>query len=424
MGPGQKGVTMVVSQLGTIAQVDAPLQVPVQTTPNEDDGNVKALRSVSEKIASYAANNELPSPCLILDVDIVESAYHALSDALPSAKIHYAVKANPAPEILARLARLGSSFDAASRAEIEMCLDQGVSPDRVSFGNTIKKEVDIAFAYEAGIRLFAFDSEAELEKLARSAPGSKVFVRILMECEGADWPLSRKFGCEPSMAIALLVRARDLGLVPYGVSFHVGSQQIYTSAYDYAISVAAGVFEKVAEQGIRLGLVNVGGGFPSRYQRDVPPSKVYGEAIRKAVDKYIVEPGFADPEIIIEPGRGMVGDAGVIQAEVVLISYKDDLDARRWVYLDIGKFSGLAETMDEAIKYNFVTAHDGGPEGPVILAGPTCDSADILYEKSYYCLPLDLAIGDKVFILTTGAYTTTYSAVGFNGFAPLASVCI
>ena len=120
----------------------------------------------------------------------------------------------------------------------------------------------------------------------------------------------------------------------------------------------------------------------------------------------------------------MVGDAGVIQAEVVLVADKGGEDRRRWVYLDIGKFHGLAETMEEAIKYRMLTPHDGGATGPVVLAGPTCDSADILYEKTAYELPLALKAGDRVWILATGAYTTTYSAVAFNGFPPLASICI
>lgn len=418
-----KGVTMIVPQVGEAARALADAQIKPQLTLVPDTP-VQIAHGVPPRIAAYAAAHALPSPCLILDVDIVEQAFHGLSAALPDAHIYYAVKANPAPEVLARLQALGSNFDVASRREIEMCLAQGTSSNRISFGNTIKKESDIAFAHAVGVDLFAFDSEAELEKLARSAPGAKVYARILMECEGADWPLSRKFGCAPAMAADLLIRARDMGLVPWGVSFHVGSQQTNPAAFDYAVSVAAGVFARVHEAGIRLGLLNVGGGFPSRYQHDVPTHTAYGDAIRNAVTRHIEARGFGRPDVIVEPGRGMVGDAGVIQAEVVLISRKDDTDPRRWVYLDIGKFSGLAETMEEAIKYRFVTPHDGGPTGPVVLAGPTCDSADILYEKADYCLPLDLAVGDKVFILTTGAYTTTYSSVCFNGFDPLASVCI
>ncbi|MCE9649904.1 MAG: type III PLP-dependent enzyme, partial [Parvibaculum sp.] len=170
-----------------------------------------------------------------------------------------------------------------------------------------------------------------------------------------------------------------------------------------------------------LRMINIGGGFPSRYHSDVPPMSDYGAAIADSLAKRF--PNNA-PELIVEPGRSIVGDAGVIQSEVVLVSNKGGSDARQWVYLDVGKFHGLAETMDEAIKYRLLTPHDGSQTGAVVLAGPTCDSADILYEKANYHLPLALKAGDKVVILSTGAYTTTYSSIAFNGMPPLASVCI
>ncbi|KAB7739364.1 type III PLP-dependent enzyme [Parvibaculum sedimenti] len=373
------------------------------------------------KIARFLETAELPSPCLVVDVDIVAHNWTELARSLPQARIFYAVKANPANEIVSRLARLGSCFDTASMGEIDLCLRHRVSPDRISFGNTIKKERDIASAFAKGVRLYAFDSEAELEKIARSAPGSKVYCRVLMECEGAEWPLSRKFGCEPEMAADLLVRARELGLDAYGVSFHVGSQQTDLTQYDKALVQASALFDALAERGIELKLVNMGGGFPSRYRTDVPSIEAYGAAIREALARRF---GDRQPDVIVEPGRGIVGDAGVIQSEVVLVSEKGGNDQRRWVYLDVGKFHGLAETMDEAIKYRLLTPHDGGETAPVVLAGPTCDSADILYEKADYRLPTALKAGDKVCILATGAYTTTYSAVAFNGFPPLASICI
>lgn len=184
------------------------------------------------------------------------------------------------------------------------------------------------------------------------------------------------------------------------------------------------MFDEMKKRGIDLGLINLGGGFPTRYRTDIPAVAKYGEAIMESLKRHF---GSAIPDIIIEPGRGMVGNAGVIQAEVVLVSQKGGPDARRWVYLDVGKFHGLAETMDECIKYRIETPYDDLDNvemGPVVLAGPTCDSADIMYEKANYQMPLALKAGDKVRIHATGAYTTTYSAVGFNGFPPLASVCI
>jgi ornithine decarboxylase len=223
------------------------------------------------------------------------------------------------------------------------------------------------------------------------------------------------------MAIDILDRAHRLGLHAYGVSFHVGSQQTNVAAWDKALRQCAWVFRQLAERGITLSLVNLGGGFPARYLKQVPVVERYGRAIYRAVRKHF---GNAIPETIIEPGRGMVGAAGAIRAEVVLVSKKQAGDDKRWVFLDIGKFGGLAETMEEAIRYPLITARDGEAKGPCIVAGPTCDSADVLYEKIPYDLPLSLTVGDEVLIDTTGAYTTTYASVAFNGFAPLQAYVI
>jgi ornithine decarboxylase len=352
----------------------------------------------------------------VVDLDVVADNYRAFEKALPQSRIFYAVKANPAPEILRLLASLGSSFDTASVAEIEMAMDAGAPASRISFGNTIKKERDIARAFELGIRLFAVDCVEEVEKVARAAPGARVFCRVLTDGEGAEWPLSRKFGCVPAMAIDVLRKAKSLGLDAYGVSFHVGSQQCDLTAWDRALSDAKRVFATLAEEGIVLKMVNMGGGFPTRYLKDVPAAQAYGRAIFDALRKHF---GNRIPETIIEPGRGMVGNAGIIEAEVVLVSKKSEADTTRWVYLDIGKFGGLAETADEAIRYPIRTPRDGAELGPCVLAGPTCDSLDVMYEREPYLLPVCLEIGDKVLIEGTGAYTATYASVGFNGYPPL-----
>ncbi|MBV1704915.1 MAG: type III PLP-dependent enzyme [Hyphomicrobiales bacterium] len=376
---------------------------------------------MTQRIQDFLRARREDGPCLVLDLDVVRENYAAFAKALPDTRVFYAVKANPAPEVLSLLAGLGSCFDTASVGEIEMALAAGASPDRISYGNTIKKERDVATAYGLGVRLFAVDCEAEVEKIARAAPGSKVFCRILCDGDGAEWPLSRKFGCAPSMAASVLERAHRLGLVAHGLSFHVGSQQRDPRKWDAALKSAAGVFRELAERGISLAMVNLGGGFPTRYLKDVPATKAYGQSIFRALRKHF---GNRIPETIIEPGRGMVGAAGIIEAEVVLISRKSQDDPLRWVYLDIGKFNGLAETMDEMIRYPIRTPADGDETGPCVLAGPSCDSVDVLYEKTPYDLPVSLEIGAKVLIEGTGAYTTTYSSVGFNGFAPLKSYVI
>ena len=372
---------------------------------------------MTPKVARFLAEQQPATPCLVLDVDRVAEKFRALRESLPLAAIYYAVKANPAAPILERLVGLGSSFDAASIEEIEMCLKAGARPAALSFGNTIKKISAIRRAFAAGVSLYAFDSAEELEKLAEHAPGSRVYCRIMVENAGADWPLSRKFGTTVESARELMLRAGDLGLDPYGLSFHVGSQQTDTASYEAAIGKVAMLFTDLREAGVNLRMVNLGGGFPVRYRDEVPGIDAFGNAIMGAMTRHF---GNALPEMLVEPGRFIVGDAGVVSAEVVLVSRRAKNDPVRWVYLDIGRFGGLAETEGEAIKYRIETPHDGTETGPVAIAGPTCDGADILYERSNYRLPLALRGGDRVELLATGAYVTTYASQRFNGFAPLA----
>jgi ornithine decarboxylase len=371
---------------------------------------------MTHKIARFLADHQPATPCLVLDVDRVESNFRAIRDALPLAQIYYAVKANPAPQILDRLVTLGSRFDAAGIEEIDACIAAGALPQAISFGNTVKKVSAIQRAHKAGVGMFAFDSGEELEKIAEHAPGSQVYCRILVENAGADWPLSRKFGTTVEHARALMLRAGDLGLDACGLSFHVGSQQTTTGSYEAAIARVAMLFTDLKSAGVNLRMVNLGGGFPIRYRDEVPPIDAFANAIMGAMVEHF---GNALPDMLIEPGRAVVGDAGVVSAEVVLVSRKGD-DPTRWVYLDIGRFGGLAETEGESIKYRIATPHDGGEMGPVAIAGPTCDGADILYEKSNYRLPMALRSGDRVELLSTGAYVTTYASQRFNGFAPLA----
>jgi ornithine decarboxylase len=371
---------------------------------------------MTARIREFLKRRQDAGPCLVLDIDVVRENYLAFAKALPDTRVYYAVKANPAPEIIKLLTALGACFDVASVTETEMVLAAGCTPDRISYGNTIKKESEIATAHKLGISLFAVDCEAEVEKVARAAPGARVICRIHCDGSGSEWPLSRKFGCEPDYAVDILELAHKRGLVPYGISFHVGSQQHNIEAWDRALASTAAIFRGCAERGISLALVNLGGGFPAKYLRKTPKLESYGKAIFRALRKHF---GNAIPETIIEPGRGLVGNAGVIESEVVLIAKRSPEDEVRWVYLDIGKFHGLAETIDESIRYPIRTPKDRDEMAPCIIAGPTCDSVDVLYQKNPYPLPVSLAIGDKVLIEATGAYTTTYSSVGFNGYPPL-----
>jgi ornithine decarboxylase len=357
------------------------------------------------------------TPFLLVNLEIIRRKYLELQKYFPYANIYYAIKSNPAIEVLELLRDLGSCFDVASVYELDRVLQIGVSPDRLSYGNTIKKLADIKYFYDKGVRLFATDSEADVKKLAQAAPGSKIFCRILTEgSDTADWPLSRKFGCHPDMAIDLILQAKKLGLIPYGISFHVGSQQRDIGAWDSAIAKVRYIFDFLAEEGVTLKLINLGGGFPANYVVKTNSMEAYSEEITR----YLREDfGNELPQIILEPGRSLVGEAGVIVSEVILVSRKARINVDRWVYVDVGKFNGLVETWDESIKYPIYCERRSSNHGNVILAGPTCDSQDIMYEKYVYKMPMNLAVGDRLYWLSTGAYTTSYCSVEFNGFPPL-----
>ncbi|MCM2563431.1 type III PLP-dependent enzyme [Lutimaribacter sp. EGI FJ00015] len=383
-------------------------------------GPSPALDASLSRAEAHILSHRFERPTLVIDRDAVICRHAALAQGLGRARIHYALKANPAPQLLSALARAGCGFDAASRAEIQLCLDAGATPDRISFGNTIKRADDIAWAHEQGVTLYAADAVEELEKIARRAPRTRVYIRILVMNSQADWPLSRKFGCAPEQALDLMDLATRLGLRPVGLSFHVGSQTRRAAMWAPVLDQVAQVWHAARDGGHALDLLNIGGGFPAFYGEAVDAPELYAAQVMQQVTDR-----FGDvPNVMAEPGRGLVAEAGAIAAEVLLVSRKSATDLNRWVYLDIGRFSGLAETEGEAIRYQFLTALDGQPTAPCILAGPSCDSADVLYEKRPVDLPLGLAAGDRIVIRNCGAYTSTYASVGFNGFPPLDVVVI
>lgn len=372
-------------------------------------------------VHNYIKTNTFERPTLVMSLDNLENNYLSFKIGMPDCHVHYAVKANPHPAILSKLHSLGSKFDAASAGEIDMCLKAGAAPSDISFGNTVKRPQDIQYAYSKGIHLFAVDSLEEVEKVAKHAPGSKIFVRILVRSTEAEWPLSRKFGCSASMVLPVMERARDLGLVPVGLSFHVGSQTRHPHMWFDTLDFVESIWTYCRNEGFELSLLNAGGGFPSYYGVDITDSVTYCSILNKEIyDRF-----YGLKYLMIEPGRGMVANLGSIAAEVLLVSTKTPGDPVRWLYLNIGRFSGLAETEQEAIKYRFfIPGRDEDEKIEYIVAGPTCDSADVLYEDHKVFLSKNIECGDKIIIDNVGAYTTTYSTVAFNGFPPLEVIVI
>ncbi len=361
------------------------------------------------------------TPMLHLATEVVRERYVELAAALPGVRLHYAVKANPAHPVLSLLAAHGAAWDVASPGEVTLVLQAGGLPEDMSYGNTVKREQDIAWAFHAGVRRFTVDSPDELDKLLRHTPGATLLVRLATTGAGADWGLGGgKFGCSEREAAALLSDAVTAGH-PVGVAFHVGSQQRDPDAWRLPLAATGRLRAGLRARGADLSVVDLGGGFPADLLGDAPALPAYGEAIVAALEELVgVTPDGPGPEVMAEPGRVLVADAGVLESEVLLVAERDGL---RWVYLDIGLFGGLAEALDEGVKYRLEVTRDGrrlrGATREVVLAGPTCDSADVLYRHHRYRLPADLRPGDRVWLGAAGAYTTAYASVGFNGIPPL-----
>ena len=343
------------------------------------------------------------TPALVVSQRLIREKYEEFRSHFKEARIYYALKANPHPGIVKLLQGLGCEFEISSQGELELLVKLEVPTGRIISGNPVKEPVFVEQANVNGINLFAFDSYAEIEKLAEYAPGSGVIVRLSVPNDGSEWPLSKKFGVEPEDAAELLRQARVRGLKPLGVTFHVGSQCTRASTWAKAVEKSRIVWDLAADRGIEPRLLNVGGGFPVQYLKPVPSVAEIAGTIQESVD--MAFPGGVD--LAIAPGRALVGEAGMLAATVIAKAVRD---AKPWFYLDVGVFNGLMEAVG-GIKYRMLTAQNG-PTIPCVLAGPSCDSFDVISTEAE--LP-DLEVGDKVYIMSAGAYTTSYASQ-FDGF--------
>lgn len=347
------------------------------------------------------------SPVLEMDLDVVAAAYRRMTGALPGVALHYAMKCNGYRPVLRRLRELGCGFEIASASELDDLLGIGVAAADVLFSNPVKAPAQITHTFAAGVRQYAFDSTTELDKLAALAPGAQVVVRLAAPDIDSDVPSEGKFGVEPEVAVDLLLAARDRGLRPHGVAFHVGSQMMRPTAWKAPLDEVAEMMTALDERGVRLEIVDVGGGFPAPYDLPPPPMADYGAVIQAGLDRlpYPVR-------AVAEPGRALVAEAGTLVATVIGTAVRG---GRKWVHLDVGAFNGLMESLETGNRLRFPVRDSIGasdPE-PCHLTGPTCDSQDtILFDVP---LSPDLTTGDRVFIESAGAYTTVYAST-FNGF--------
>lgn len=361
------------------------------------------------------------TPFVLVDLDIVKRNFVQLQKKFPQFKIYYAMKANPHKKIINVVKKLGSYFDVASKNQLKQLLKQGVSADRISYGNTIKKSQDIRYFYKKGVRLFVVDNYNDLLMLSQYAPQSKIFCRFLFDGGNADWSLSKKFGCSSQVAVYLLRKALSMNLVPYGVSFHVGSQQRDVNAWKQALIICKTIFHELQKDDINLKLINMGGGLPANYICKTESLQNYSNQILQFIKCYF--PNYQQLQFIMQPGRSLVGNAGILVSQVIQTAEKDVNTNEKWVFIDSGKFNGLIQTLDQAIKYPIYQQNYIQPIYKTILAGPTCDSCDIIYQKHDVKLSDNTKSKDRLYFLTCGAYTSSYASVCFNGFQPIKTIC-
>ena len=366
-------------------------------------------RTFSEE---FIASLTYDTPYFLFSRTKLEENFFQFQSYFPNAHIQYAMKANSDPEVLKVLAQNGSGFEVASVGELAILKDINVDARKIVFGTSVKPASSIRTFHEYGVDRYAADSYQELEKIAANAPGAKVYIRTVANDAGSVFKFSEKFGTPPQNAVQLLIQAKELGLQPYGISFHVGSQASDPMAWANAIRNLVPIIAELQEKGIRITVLNLGGGYPCRYasSENVP---VLSEIVQNINDALSELPYFL--EIMLEPGRGMIADTAVLVASVIA---RIERTGNTWLFLDAGVYNGLFETMayQGSTRYAVSSVRkvgDGG-ESMFALAGPTGDSPDVITREAL--LPSDIQVGDKLVFHNTGAYSLSVTSQ-FNGFS-------
>jgi ornithine decarboxylase len=343
------------------------------------------------------------TPTLFLSQSRLRESFRSLSYALPGVELFYAVKSNAQPEILSILAREGSLFDVCTNGEIDIIKGCGIDAKKCMHTHPIKRDSDIRYALDFGVNLFVVDNEFELEKFVPYADRAKLLVRMSIQNPTCVVNLSHKFGCAPTQTFSLIAHAHSMGLTVAGISFHVGSQNESPLKYIEALDFCRDICRKAALSGITLDIIDIGGGFPINYLNPVLPVQRFCQPINEYLERY-----FSKYRIIAEPGRVLSGPSMVLAAKVVGKSLRSGV---WWYYLDEGVYGSFSGKIYDHAEYPLLVPRSGETFNSV-LAGPTCDSIDVLYEN--IALP-NLQIGDVLLFDSMGAYTTA-SASNFNGF--------
>jgi len=369
-------------------------------------------KSTLFKALKHIDKEHVETPFLLIDKEKVKEKVAMIGHNIRNAKVLYSVKANPDPELSRLIADLGIGFEIASEGELRMLAAIGVEANRIISSNPIKSPRFLGEARAYGVELFAFDSSDEVEKIAEWAPKSNVYVRLSVPNEGSEWPLTRKFGAELDDAVELLSQARDRDLNPMGITFHVGSQCTNPYNWNIALDKAKILWDRAERNGIDLHMLNIGGGYPVNYTKSV----LSIESIEKNIDGLIREKFPEDVEIHIEPGRAVVGDAGILVTRIIGKAKRHDED---WLYLDVGVFNGLMESLG-GIRYTYLIEGQSQSFKEWTIAGPSCDSFDVIDRNVRLREP---DINSLLLVLSGGAYTVSYASE-FNGFSIPHSILI
>jgi len=378
--------------------------------PLEQLFDTHAESSLDFEIVRQASRQSYTRPFLILDIAIVRDKARRFRAAMPRVRQHYAVKANPDRRVLEALMEEGCSFEIASTSELDLLLSLGVKPADVFYSNPVKSRQAITYAAAKGVEWFVVDSVDELRRVHEIRADAKTYLRLATPNIGSDWPLSGKFGAGAEDAREIIQTAASIGADLAGVTFHAGSQCRNPENWRVGIEKARTTFDAMAKAGLRPRMLDIGGGFPVRHVKPIPSIEVIGEVVNEALEAFP-----AEVQVVAEPGRYLVSDAGYFVCRVLGTAMRA---GKRWMHWDAGLFGGVIETT-EGLKYK-VRTDRAGPDIPWHVAGPTCDSVDVILHDEP--LPSDLQEGDFIYLRNAGAYTTAYASE-FNGF-PLPEVRI
>lgn len=353
------------------------------------------------------------TPVFIFSKQTLIDTYREYIAAFPGATIHYAMKANGEPELLEILAKEGASFEVASSFELDLLKKISVAPEKILYGSSVKPIDHIKAFVEYGVTLFTIDSMSELEKIAAHAPGARILVRVSVNDSGSVFKFSEKFGTTTENAITLLTRAQTLGLIPYGISFHVGSQASNVLAWGNALEHIQNTLIHLKEvSGITLGAIDIGGGYPCTHYASSEASVDLADIAEATFASY--KKLLYQPKLLLEPGRGMVASAGTLLVTVIA---RIERNEHTWLFLDAGVYNGLFETMayQGSTRYRVTPLRQDFNAGEKMfaLAGPTGDSPDVISRETL--LPEDIAPGDVLVFHDVGAYTVAVTS-NFNGF--------